>query len=121
MARRKVCWEHSLKEAIFKVLGIMVSGRYPTPTHHTPLSASLILFHRCLLTICLQLWAVSAMGGACSVSMSIVQHSTRHTVSAWESFIKLIFLFDLEKGREIDCVGQLPRARHSFILATNIS
>lgn len=45
MGRRKGCCERSLKEEFFKVLGIMVSGRYPTPTHHTPLSASLILFH----------------------------------------------------------------------------
>ena len=70
MGRRKGCCEPSLKEEFFKVLGIMVSGRYPTPTHHTPLSASLILFHRCLLTVCLQLWAVGPVSGACSVSMS---------------------------------------------------
>lgn len=31
------------------------------------------------------------------VYVPIVQHSTRHIVSAWESFIKLIFPFDLEK------------------------
>ena len=67
MGRRKGCCERSLKEEFFKVLGIM-AGTPPQPI--TPLSASLILFYRRLLTVCLQLWAVAPVSGACSVSVS---------------------------------------------------